>query len=56
MPTFAVDINTYFTVEGESKKQVEEYVLANFFTADIEPDNLSAIKNDYGIEIVECNA
>ena len=55
MPTFAVDINTYFTVEGESKEQVEEYVKANFFTADIETDNLSAIKNDYGIEIVECN-
>ena len=56
MPTFAVDINTYFTVEGKSKEEVEEYVNANFFTADIEADNLSAIKNDYEIQVVECNA
>lgn len=55
MAKFAVDINTYFTVEGESKKQVEEFVRAHFYTADIDGDDLTVDKNDYGIEIREMN-
>ena len=53
MARFAVDINTYFTVYGDSKEQVEEFVRTNFFTADIDSDDLVFQKNDYGIEIVE---
>lgn len=55
MAKFAVDINTYFTIDGDSKEQVEEFVRANFFTADIEDGELSVEKNDYGIEIREMN-
>ena len=49
MPTFAVDINTYFTVEGDTKEQVEEFVKANLYVAEIEGIEF----NDYGIEIKE---
>ena len=55
MAKFAVDINTYFTVEGESKEQVEKFVLAHLYTATIDGDDLAVDKNDYGIEIREMN-
>jgi hypothetical protein len=55
MAKFAVDINTYFTVEGETKEQVEEFVRANFYVAEIEKGELEVDMNDYGIEIKEMN-
>jgi hypothetical protein len=53
MAKFSVDINTYFTVEGISKEQVEQFVLDNIILADLDGDILEWERNDYGIEIAE---
>jgi hypothetical protein len=53
LPKYLVTIETIFTVDGESVDAVDSFVKDNFFTADIDSDELPNEKESYNIVIKE---
>ena len=50
---YTVIVETIFTVEGDSVDQVDQFVKDNFYTADIDSQDLTNEKESYNIIVKE---